>query len=155
MSPRSPTPILIVDTNIVLGAVFGRSDAFRLSDVAMSRSLICSRDMVIEAAAVVDRVLPGEERAAVRLIRSFQAIEVVERHVYVPKIEAAQRSLRLAPASRNGSEKDAHVLALAWTYDADIWSHDRDFAGTGWPSWSSANLAAALSEEAAAPAVER
>lgn len=56
--------------------------------------------------------------------------------------------LRNAVASRNGSVNDAHILALAWTYDADIWSHDRDFAGTGWPSWSSANLAAALAEEA-------
>jgi hypothetical protein len=53
----------------------------------------------------------------------------------------------LAPASRNGSSSDAHVLALAWLAEADIWSHDRDFAGTGWPSWSSANLRAALARE--------
>ena len=45
-----------------------------------------------------------------------------------------------------GSTADAHVPSLAWTLDADIWSHDRDFAGTGWPSWSSANLRAALAD---------
>lgn len=66
-------------------------------------------------------------------------------------VDAAD-ALRNAVASRNGSASDAHVLALAWTYDADIWSHDRDFAGTGWPSWSSANLAAALADEAEAEA---
>lgn len=44
----------------------------------------------------------------------------------------------------NGSVRDAHILALAWTLDADIWSHDRDFAGTGWPSWSNGNLRASL-----------
>jgi hypothetical protein len=34
-----------------------------------------------------------------------------------------------------------------WLAEADIWSHDRDFAGTGWPSWSTANLRAALARE--------
>jgi predicted nucleic acid-binding protein len=105
--------------------------------------------MMAEATKVVDHVRPGSQDAADRLLRSFAAIEVVERGIYVPTVPEAQRSLLLAPASRNGSVKDAHILALAWTYDADIWSHDRDFAGTGWPSWSSVNLAAALSEEAA------
>jgi predicted nucleic acid-binding protein len=59
-------------------------------------------------------------------------------------LEEAQTVLRNAAASKNGSTNDAHVLALAWTVDADLWSHDRDFAGTGWPSWSTANLMAAL-----------
>ena len=45
-----------------------------------------------------------------------------------------------AVASRNGSTADAHLLACAWAFDADLWSHDRDFAGTGWASWSNANL---------------
>lgn len=63
-------------------------------------------------------------------------------------LEAAAHMLKNAVASRNGSPADAHLLAVAWTYDADIWSHDRDFAGTGWPSWSSANLLAALEASA-------
>lgn len=147
---RRPTPILVIDANIVLGAVFGRRDGIRLSEVAGSRSLICSHDMMVEATKVVDHVRPGSRDAADRLIRSFEAIEVVERGVYTPVMARAQRSLAFAAASRNGSTRDAHIIALAWTYDADIWSHDRDFAGTGWPSWSSANLAAALIEEAQA-----
>ncbi|WP_156295705.1 PIN domain-containing protein [Methylobacterium aquaticum] len=49
-----------------------------------------------------------------------------------------------AVASRNGSTSDAHVLACAWLLDADTWSRDRDVAGTGWPSWSTANLRRAL-----------
>lgn len=69
---------------------------------------------------------------------------------YASRLEAARKVLRNAVASRDGSTSDAHILALAWTYDADIWSHDRDFAGTGWPSWSNANLAAALTDEAPA-----
>jgi len=56
--------------------------------------------------------------------------------------------LRDAVASRNGSVRDAHVLALAWSVDGDIWTTDRDFAGTGVASWSTPNLMRGL----AAPA---
>ncbi len=77
-------------------------------------------------------------------------IEVPPATHYDVSLASAADVLLNAPASRNGSVKDAHVLALAWTYESDIWTHDRDFAGTGWPSWSSANLVAALSDEAAA-----
>jgi predicted nucleic acid-binding protein len=42
--------------------------------------------------------------------------------------------------------RDAHVLALAWSAGADIWSADRDFAGTGVASWSTLNLVRALAE---------
>lgn len=40
-------------------------------------------------------------------------------------------ALRDAVASRNGSNRDAHVPALAWSVEGDIWTTDRDFAGTG------------------------
>ena len=36
------------------------------------------------------------------------------------------------------------VLALAWSADADVWTTDRDFAGTGIATWSTANLMRAL-----------
>jgi predicted nucleic acid-binding protein len=51
-------------------------------------------------------------------------------------------------ASRNGSVKDAHVLALAWSVEADIWTTDRDFAGTGIATWSTPNLVRGLAEAA-------
>lgn len=71
-------------------------------------------------------------------------IEIAEEELYAGLIDNATRTLRHAVASRNGSTTDAHLLACAWAFDADIWSHDRDFAGTGWPSWSNANLAEAV-----------
>ena len=67
--------------------------------------------------------------------------------LYAARLPLAETVLRNAVASRNASVSDAHVLALAWIADADIWSHDRDFAGTGWRSWSSANLLAALATD--------
>jgi hypothetical protein len=42
----------------------------------------------------------------------------------------------------------SHVLALAWTADADIWTTDRDFAGAGVATWSTPNLMRALAEAA-------
>lgn len=87
----------------------------------------------------------------------LELLDVPSPERYEHGIAEATDTLRNAVASRNGSMSDAHILALAWTYEADIWSHDRDFAGTGWPSWSNANLAAALADEApaSAPSAER
>jgi uncharacterized protein len=36
------------------------------------------------------------------------------------------------------------LLALAWSVDANLWTNDRDFAGTGVASWSTPNLLRAL-----------
>jgi predicted nucleic acid-binding protein len=69
-------------------------------------------------------------------------VQADERH-----LELAAQYLRDAVASQNGSVVDAHILACAWSYDADIWSFDRDFAGTGVASWSTANLMRALAAE--------
>lgn len=56
----------------------------------------------------------------------------------------AERALRDAVARRNGAVGDAHVLALAWCVDADVWTTDRDFAGTGVASWSTSHLMHAI-----------
>ena len=61
----------------------------------------------------------------------------------------AEAALRDAVASRNGATSDSHILALAWELGADIWSHDRDFAGTGVASWSTINLIRALAIKSA------
>jgi predicted nucleic acid-binding protein len=146
-----PSASVVVDTNIILSAVLGNKSFDTLVMVGTLRSLLGSAEMASETRLVIGKVMP-ERRLLLDTV--IEAIEIIEPETYMANIDAACRSLRSAPASRNGSIRDAHILALAWTYDADIWSHDRDFAGTGWPSWSSANLAEALSEEAAASAAK-
>jgi hypothetical protein len=69
-----------------------------------------------------------------------------------PLLTRCEIALRDAVASRNGSIKDAHVLALAWSVEADIWTTDRDFAGTGVGSWSTPNLMWGLADVAKGPA---
>jgi len=84
------------------------------------------------------------------------ALEILTEEVFVAPvadyegdIDSARQALREAVPSRNGAETDAHILALAWQTDADIWSSDRDFAGTGVASWSTPNLLRAIAEAAA------
>jgi len=140
--------VLIVDTNIIVGVVLSarRRPIWTLANAR--RRLLISVESVAEVMSVMshnrDRLPYAVEDAAALL----ELLDVPSADRYEHSLAEAADTLRNAVASRNGSDKDAHILALAWTYDADIWSHDRDFAGTGWPVWSSANLAAALADEA-------
>lgn len=147
----SPSAVLVLDTNILVSAILGVRDSTVLAHVSRHRALIASEDLARELRLVVARI---DGRKAQRAEALLEAIEVIDKETYAANLDAARSALRNAPRSRNGSMSDAHILALAWTFDADIWSHDRDFAGTGWPSWSSANLAAALSTEADASAAQ-
>jgi hypothetical protein len=69
-----------------------------------------------------------------------------------PILAGREIALRDAVPNRNGSTRDAprdaNVLALAWSVEADVWTTDRDFAGVGIASWSTPNLMRALVEGA-------
>lgn len=103
-----------------------------------------------------ERAIEEAQRRLVIGLRRPEAIPILERlmdDVTVVPLERLELFLsesgdylRDAVASRNGSTADAHVLALAWQAGADIWSADRDFAGTGVASWSTPNLVRALAE---------
>lgn len=143
---RAPSAVLVVDANIILSVVLGRRSAAVFARVAKSCRVITSARTVQEVRGVLrDKVPPIADLAEALLA----AIGMIDAAIYAERIDAAERCLALAVASQNGSIADAHLLACAWVFDADIWSHDRDFAGCGWPSWSNANLAAWL------PAAER
>ena len=141
-SPRLPSPAIVVDANILVSAVLGSATGACLDRIAGERCLITSEGAVQEASRVVGHIRPPDLPVLAALL-DLVAIVATE-DVGTTDLEEAQTTLRNAAASKNGSTNDAHLLALAWTVDADLWSHDRDFAGTGWPSWSTANLMAAL-----------
>ena len=79
------------------------------------------------------------------LVAEMAVVPVAALSALLPRAEIV---LRDAVPSRNGSSDDAHALALAWSLDADVWSTDRDFAGTGVGSWSTPNLIRGLAEAA-------
>ena len=69
-----------------------------------------------------------------------EVLTVVPVAALEPVLARCEQALRDAVPSHNGSVRDAHVLALAWSVEADVWTTDRDFAGTGIATWSTPNL---------------
>ncbi len=138
---RPPPGILVVDTAILIAALLGRSSTV-LGLVAQRAILVTSDRAVEEARRRIELglrrpdLLPALE-GLVETIEIFAAEQL-------SSVESAAAALRDSVPTRNAAATDAHILALAWDADADIWSHDRDFAGTGVASWSTINLVRAL-----------
>jgi predicted nucleic acid-binding protein len=132
----------VVDASILVAAVLGSTTGAHLDLISGRRSLITSEEAFDEAYRVIGHIRPTDFAVLESLLDLLTVI--AREDVANEDRAAAKTALRNAPASRNGSITDAHLLALAWTLDADLWSHDRDFAGTGWPSWSTTNLLAAV-----------
>jgi predicted nucleic acid-binding protein len=135
---RAPASHLVVDANILIAAARGRS-ADALHTVASRLTLITTERAMQEASR---RLVLGMKRPELIGVLDLlaQSFEVFSGVILADGVPLAQRFLRDAVASRNGSVDDAHLLALAWHADADIWSTDHDFAGTGVASWSTPNL---------------
>ncbi len=141
---RPPPDALVVDAAILVSAALGRSGPV-LFDVARKATLVTTDRAAREAARRIELGLQRPDLLPI-LNAILAAISVVAAARLAPAIGSAEDTLRDAVHSRNGSVADAHVLALAWQANADIWSHDRDFAGAGVASWSTINLIAALAD---------
>jgi predicted nucleic acid-binding protein len=133
-----------VDAAILVSALIGKGFG---ALVTAGRSLILvTTDRAVEETR--RRVMLGLRRPDLIEILDdlVLTLEVVKVANMSSLIKPAERYLKDAAPSRNGTVTDAHILALAWELDADIWSHDRDFTGTGVATWSTANLMWALAE---------
>jgi predicted nucleic acid-binding protein len=145
---RSPSRHIVIDANIIVASVLGAQTFQKLGSVARRRRLIVSEGALNEVRRVL-RSLTWLTEPYFAVARDVEdGLSRVDEAEYRSRLAPAADILRNAPASRNGSIADAHILATAWLFDADIWSHDRDFAGSGWPTWSSANLLTAIADEA-------
>lgn len=132
----------MVDANILVAAVLGSTTGAHFDVISGRRSLITSEAAIEEAYRVIGHVRPNDLAVLESLLDLVTII--AEEDVADEDRTVAEMALKNAPVSRDGSVTHAHRLALAWTVDANLWSHDRDFAGTGWPSWSTPNLLAAV-----------
>ncbi len=139
---RSVSTVLAVDAAILVAALLGRSaGVFRR---VAERVLLATTDHAL--AEATRRVGLGMRRPdlLVALNSLLAGVDVISVEALSSLIPNAEVALRDSTPSRNGSTSDAHILALAWEFDADVWSHDRDFAGTGIATWSTINLVTAL-----------
>ena len=141
---KAPSAALILDAAILISAVLGRSTGV-VSEVAQRRTL-ATTDRVVEEAR--RRIALGMRRPEILpvLERLIEDVTVVPMESLESLLSDGVTYLRDAVVSRNGSIRDAHVLALAWEASADIWTMDRDFAGTGVATWSTPNLMRGLAE---------
>jgi hypothetical protein len=107
--------------------------------------LVTTDRAVLEVSRRIELGLKRPELLAVldSLLEQIAIVPLSTLAAYLPR---AQSVLRDSVPSRNGSTADAHILALVWAVDADVWSHDRDFAGTGVGSWSTLNLVRTIGE---------
>jgi len=146
---RAPSATLIVDAAILISAALGRSTGAMLA--AQRVAVLITTDRVVHEAR--RRIELGLKRPDLLVIIDALAelMTIIPVAALDPMIAHCEVALRDAAASRNGSTRDAHVLALAWHADADIWTTDRDFAGTGVATWSTPNLMRGLAEAASGP----
>ena len=141
---RAPASALVVDAAILIAAARGRSSGAMLT-AARAAALLTTDRAVSEARRRLELRLKQPELQALidALVSEMTVVPVAALSALLPQAETA---LRDAVASRNGSTSDAHLLALSWSVDADIWTSDRDFAGTGAATWSTPNLIRALAD---------
>ncbi|HKU96982.1 MAG TPA: PIN domain-containing protein [Vineibacter sp.] len=143
---RAPSSTLVLDAAILVSAARGRSSGAILA-AARTAALVTTDRVMHEARR---RIELGLKRPELLDILDALAAEmtIVPVAALTPDLERSEATLRDAVASRNGSTRDAHVLALAWSVEADIWTTDRDFAGTGVATWSTPNLMRGLADAA-------
>lgn len=141
---RPPTTTIVIDAAILVAAVRGRSSGALLT--AAESVVLVTTDRVVQEAR--RRIALGLQRADLidvldDLAELLTIVPVASLELLIARCE---ETLREAVPSRNGSVRDAHVLALAWSVEADVWTTDRDFAGTGVATWSTPNLMRALAD---------
>ena len=141
---KAPSSTLVLDAAVLVAAVRGRSSGAILA-AAGAASLVTTDRVVHEARRRIELGLKRPELLEIlySLVAEMTVVPVAALAQHLPHSEIA---LRDAVPSRNGSIRDAHVLALAWSVDADVWTTDRDFAGTGIATWSTANLMRGLAD---------
>jgi len=137
----------VVDAAILIAAARGRSSGAILAAAQMA-SLVTTDRAVAETRRRIEFGLKRPELQPIvdALVAEMTVVPVAALSARLPQAAIA---LADAVASRNGSVDDAHLLALAWSVDADIWTTDRDFAGAGVASWSTPNLIRGLALAAA------
>lgn len=143
---RAPASTLVVDAAVLVAAARGRSSG-ALLEAARSAALVTTDRVVHETRRRIELGLRRPELLAI-IDGLLAEMTVVPAAAFTPVLAESEIALRDAVASRNGSIRDAHVLALALSVEADVWTTDRDFAGTGVASGSTPNLMRGLASAA-------
>lgn len=115
---RTPSSTLVIDAAVIVAAARGRSSGAML-EAARAAALV-NTDRVIQEAR--RRVEPGRKRPDLLAVIDALAAEltIIPVAPLAPILVGSEMPLKDAAPSRNGSTRDAHVLALAWSVKADV-----------------------------------
>lgn len=129
------TSRLFVDANILVRCVVGRA-AFNADDLLAKGVVLATTDaQAREAERVLHHVFAVSEEDAARELREvISSMEVYELPTYRAHQGAAQTRIHYK------NTKDWPILAAAIAENAAIWTDDRDFFGTGVPTWTTRNI---------------
>ncbi len=126
---------LIVDANVMIGAVLGRSMPLLLDLVDRDVEILAPVQMLIETQVRVGRapkLIEGEaDRRLTELLEVVTPLPVED----FGGLEQVSRN-RLEPHSQS----DWPLLAAAMALEAAIWTEDRDLFGTGVTVWATRNI---------------
>ena len=126
---------LIVDTNILLGAVLGKSLSLLADIAAQDAVLLVPARMMMEARSIVaDKQRVPAAGAVKRLLQAESMITVLEALHYEHQEMPARSRLT------SGGQKDWPLLAAALALDAPVWSNDKHLWGTGVAVWVTRNI---------------
>ncbi len=143
---KAVSSALVIDAAILVSALLGRQTG-ALTEAIRACRLVTTDRAVTEVSRRIELGLKRPELLPI-LSDILSEIAVVPLATLGDDVRRAEIVLRDGVPSRTGSTRDAHVLALSWAVDGDIWTHDRDFAGAGVATWSTSNLMRALAAAA-------
>lgn len=129
------TSIIILDANILIRAVLGekvRNLIITNADkVNFFTPDVCMHDATKYLPMIFEkRSLPLDP--ALEVLSSLKyLLQIVEENIYQDFVDEAK--LRL----KNRDYRDWPVVATALTFSSPIWTEDKDFFGTGIPTWTS------------------
>ena len=127
-------PRLVVDANVMVSAILGRSFPYLIETFRRNVSLLAPVQQLSETRAVLLHKLGDQEVVGDRMADLLALIEPVTIERFAAAEAAAKERL---PAA---ADRDWPVLGAAMTLDANIWSNDRDFFGCGVAVWSTRNV---------------
>jgi predicted nucleic acid-binding protein len=126
---------LFVDANILVRCVIGKA-AFNVDELLARGAVLATTDaQAREAKRVLHHVFEISERdAQIQVDATISAMEVYEGPTYRAQEATAKARIHYK------NTKDWPILAAAIEQKGSIWTDDRDFFGTGVPTWTTRNI---------------
>ncbi len=129
-----PNP-LFVDANILLRCVVGKA-AFNVDELLAKGAILATTDAQAREAKRVlhHRFALSEQDADEQVDAVVSAMETYQTPTYRAQESAAKARIHYK------NTKDWPILAAAIEHKGAIWTDDRDFFGTGVPTWTTRNI---------------